>query len=90
MVGWGGLGRELRASRVGSVIAGFTTLAAYAMVLYAMWAGTPASYAGAVREVSVVLGTAIGVFWLKEPGTVMRLVGAALVAGGVVVITLLG
>jgi drug/metabolite transporter (DMT)-like permease len=89
-VGWAGLTQELSRSRWNSVVAGFTTLAAYAIVLYAMQAGTPASYAGAVREISVVLGTAIGVFVLKETGTAMRLLGALLVAGGVIVIKLLG
>jgi drug/metabolite transporter (DMT)-like permease len=89
-VGWGQLKEELRASRFNSVIAGFTTLAAYAVVLYAMRAGTPASYAGAVREISVVLGVAAGVFLLKERGTAMRLAGSALVVGGVAVIAFFG
>lgn len=88
--GWAGLTEELRRSRFNSVISGFTTLAAYAIVLYAMRAGTPASYAGAVREISVVLGTAIGIFILKEQGTWMRLAGALLVAAGVMAIKLLG
>jgi len=89
-VGWGGLQIELGYSRFNSVVAGFTTLAAYAIVLYAMQNGTPASYAGAVREVSVVLGAAIGIFVLKEKGTAMRLAGALLVAGGVIAIKFLG
>lgn len=89
-VGWQGLRDELRFSRLNSVIAGFTTLAAYAIVLYTMRAGTPASYAGAVREISVVLGAAVGVVFLKENGTVMRIVGSALVAGGVGMIALWG
>ncbi len=89
-VGGSGLTQELRHSRFNSVISGFTNLAAYAIVLYAMLAGTPASYAGAVREVSVVLGTAIGIFILKEPGTWMRLAGALLVAAGVIAIKVLG
>jgi drug/metabolite transporter (DMT)-like permease len=55
-----------------------------------MQTGTPASYAGAAREVSVVLGAAIGVWLLKETGTVMRAAGAVLIAAGVAVIKLLG
>lgn len=89
-VGRGGLMDELRHARWRSVLAGFTTLAAYAMVLYAMQAGTPASYAGAVREISVVLGAAIGVLALKEKGTPLRLAGAGLVALGVIAIKVLG
>ncbi len=88
--GWSGLRAELRVSGWVTVLAGFTTLAAYAIVLYAMQNGTPASYAGAVREISVVLGAAIGIFFLKESGSKMRMVGAALVAVGVVVIKFLG
>lgn len=90
VVGWDGLKEELRSSKLSSVVAGFTTLAAYAIVLYAIQAGTPASYAGAVREISVVLGVAVGRLFLKEKGTAMRFVGGALVAGGVAVIGLFG
>ncbi len=89
-VGWQGLKGELRASRWAAPLAGLTSLAAYALVLYAMQLGTPAGYAGAVREVSVVLGAAIGVWVFRESGGPVRVVGAALVAAGVVVIGLLG
>jgi len=89
-IGWAGLVAELRSSKLSSVVAGFTTLAAYAVVLYVMQSGALTSYIGAVREISVVLGAAIGIFVLKEKGTLMRVAGAALVAVGVVVIKLLG
>jgi drug/metabolite transporter (DMT)-like permease len=89
-VGWQGLKRELRSSRLGTVLAGFLTLAAYSIILITMQMGTPASYAGAVREVSVVLGAVYGVLVLKEGGTRMRILGAVLVAGGVAMIAVLG
>jgi len=89
-VGWTGMKAELANARWRTVLAGFTTLAAYAIVLLTMRLGTPASYAGAVREVSVVLGAAYGVLVLKESGAFMRIVGAAVVAVGVVVIGVLG
>jgi drug/metabolite transporter (DMT)-like permease len=89
-VGRRGLAAEWRLSKGGIVLAGFTTLAAYGLVLLAMAAGTPASYAGAIREVSVVLGAAYGVMVLKEQGGPMRLVGAGFVAAGVAAIGLLG
>jgi len=89
-VGWGGLTAELRSSRFNSVIAGFTTMAAYAIVLYAMRAGVPVSYAGAMREISVVFGVIAGVWLLKESGSAMRVLGAAAVAGGVALIALAG
>ncbi len=89
-VGWQGLKRELAASRWAAPLAGLTTLAAYALVLYAMQLGTPAGYAGAVREVGVVLGAGIGVWIFRESGGPVRVAGATLVAAGVVVIGLLG
>ena len=89
-VGWSGLLRELRASRLGTVLAGLMTLSAYGIVLLAMQFGTPASYAGAVREFSVVLGAAYGVFVLKESRSPMRIVGSLMVAAGVAMIALLG
>jgi drug/metabolite transporter (DMT)-like permease len=89
-VGRQGLAAEWRGSGARTVLAGFMTLAAYAIVLMAMARGTPASYAGAVREFSVVLGALYGVVVLKESGSPMRVLGAALVAGGVAMIGLLG
>ena len=89
-VGVRGLREEWRVSKGGAVVAGFTTLAAYGLVLLAMASGTPAGYAGAIREVSVVLGAAYGVFVLKEPGGPMRMLGAGLVAAGVAAIGWLG
>jgi drug/metabolite transporter (DMT)-like permease len=89
-VGWAGLRAELGASRLSSVLAGFTTMAAYTMVLYAIRFGTPASYAGAVREISVVFGAAIGVTLLHERGSAMRVAGAVGVAAGVALIALFG
>ena len=89
-VGWNILKSELRANWISSLIAGFTNTAAYVIVLYVMQSGTRASYAGATREISVVLGVIVGVMFFKEKGTVMKLAGAACVAAGVVMITLLG
>ena len=89
-VGWPKLKSELRLNWLGSLIAGFTNTAAYAIVLYTIRAGVPASYAGATREISVVFGVAVGVFFLNEKKTLMKFIGAACVAGGVVLIKLLG
>jgi multidrug transporter EmrE-like cation transporter len=88
--GVAGLRAEVRASGRWSALAGLTTLAAYALVLLAMQRGTPAGYAGAVREISVVLGAAVGIIWLGEPGGRMRLFGAGCVAVGVALVALLG
>ena len=88
-VGWQGLRAELRSSRLGSVLAGLTTMVAYAMVLFAIRAGTPASYASAVREVSVVLGSLIGVVLLHEQASRVRVLGAVCVVAGISLIALL-
>src|SRR3990170_3938263 len=85
-IGWGKVTQELWLSRWSTVLAGFTTLSAYALVLLVMRRGTPASYAGAVREVSVVLGAAFGVIVLKENGSPMRILAAGFVGGGVAMI----
>ncbi len=89
-VGLQTLKAEFHASRWGLMLAGFTTTAAYTIVLYVILNGTPASYAGAVREISVVFGVLVGMFFLKEEGTVMRIVGALFVAGGVAIIKFFG
>jgi drug/metabolite transporter (DMT)-like permease len=89
-VNWAGMKGELRSRWPSILIAGFTNIAAYAIVLHTIRNGTPASYAGATREISVVFGVAIGIIFLKESGTVMKFLGAACVAGGVVLIKLLG
>ena len=90
LVGRKGLREELRSSRAGTVLAGFTTLAAYGLVLIVMSLGVPAAYAGALREISVVFGAAYGVFVLKEQGGPMRILGASFVALGAVMIGVLG
>jgi drug/metabolite transporter (DMT)-like permease len=89
-VGWQGLMAEWRSSGYKSVIAGFTAMAAYAIVLYVMWTGAPVSYVGAMREISVVFGAVVGSVFLKEQGTVTRVFGSSLIAAGVGVIALLG
>jgi len=43
-----------------------------------------------VREVSVVIGAAFGVLVLKENGSLIRILAAALVAAGVTSVALLG
>jgi drug/metabolite transporter (DMT)-like permease len=76
--------------RVGAVIAAaiFGT-AGYALVLAAMRL-SPASYVGAVREVSVVIGAWIGVRFMQEKGGALRVVSSSLVAIGILLIALGG
>ena len=89
-IGWRGLMAEWKVSRFASLIAGVTAMSAYMIILYVMYSGAPASYVGATREVSVVLVTVVGIFFLKEQGTVMRVCGSTLIAAGVAAIVVLG
>jgi drug/metabolite transporter (DMT)-like permease len=63
--------------------------AGYTLVLAAMRL-SPASYVGAVREVSVVIGAWIGVRFLGEQGGSLRIVASSLVAIGILLIALGG
>lgn len=89
-VGWQGLLAEWRVSRFNSLVAGLTAMAAYMLVLYVMRLGAPASYVGATREISVVLGALAGTIFLKEQSSITRVSGAVLIAVGVGAIALLG
>jgi len=63
--------------------------AGYAFVLIAMKL-TPVSYVSPVREISVVMGAWIGIRFLGEPGGRLRIIAAAIVATGVLLIALGG
>jgi drug/metabolite transporter (DMT)-like permease len=70
-----------------SVLAGVGTFAAYACVLAALQLASAASVA-AVRESGVVVATALAAIFLRERVTLWRAAGAALVVGGVVLLSL--
>ncbi len=89
-LGWTELKTELKESKLNSVLAGFTTTFAFVIILYVMQMGELTSYVGAVREISVVLGAAVGIFFLKEKGSPMRILGAGFVALGVITIKFMG
>jgi len=76
--------RVLRAIAVALLGAG-----AYGLVLAALRL-SPVSYVSPVRELSVVIGAWIGVRFLGEPGGRLRVVAAALVAAGILVIAVGG
>jgi drug/metabolite transporter (DMT)-like permease len=60
---------------------------AYALVLAAL-ERAPAAPVAAVRETSVVIATGLAAPFLQERVTRWRLAGAALVAGGIALLTL--
>ncbi|MBT3352036.1 MAG: EamA family transporter [Nitrospinaceae bacterium] len=66
---------------------GFCMMGAYGLVLFAMRM-SQVSYVVAAREVSVLIGAALGVFILKEGGKRQKMIGAGLVAAGLVIFAL--
>jgi drug/metabolite transporter (DMT)-like permease len=71
-------------------VAALTMPLAYALVLTAMRLGMPASYAGSLREMSVIVAAAIGIGFFGEPVTPARMAGACSIAGGIALIALRG
>jgi len=72
----------------GSILAvGFLSIFTYLMILYALQV-SKVSYVAAVREVSIVLSTYLGIAWLGEKHGKQKLLGALMIAVGVVAIGL--
>ena len=70
-----------------AVVGGLGSLAAYAIVLWAM-TRAPVAAVAALRETSVLFAALIGAVWLKEGFGIMRLVGAASVVAGIAALKL--
>jgi len=79
----GALRREWRRNRVPAVAVGLLAPTSYVLVLYAL-VFTPVSYVAPVRETAIVFGSAMGVFLLREGNARIRLISAAIIAAGVV------
>jgi drug/metabolite transporter (DMT)-like permease len=80
---------EWRANWIRIVLVGLFTLLAYILALKA-YTITRVSYAGAVREVSVVFAAFLGWRWLGEDFGAIRLIGAILIFTGILVIAFVG
>jgi drug/metabolite transporter (DMT)-like permease len=61
----------------------------YLLVLLA-YTRTQVAYAGAVREISVVIAAIVGWRFLGEPFGIYRTVGAGMIFGGVLIIAIAG
>ena len=85
-----GIRATLTASPLRVALAAAAMPLAYALVLIAMRLGTFASYAGSVREVSVIIASAVGAVAFGERVTKLRMAGAALILAGVVLIAVSG
>jgi drug/metabolite transporter (DMT)-like permease len=80
---------EWRANWPRIAIVGILTLITYALVLQAYAIGR-ISYAGAVREISVVFAALVGWRWLGESFGGWRVIGALLIFAGIVAIAVAG
>ena len=80
------ISREWRANR-GNVLLGGLFGMSYVLTLLAM-ATSAVSYAVSVRQVSVVVGTVLGVWLLKERYGAIRIASSLLICAGVVMIGL--
>jgi uncharacterized membrane protein len=66
---------------------GMTAMLTYVVVVYA-FGQAPASYVVALRETSIVMGVALGVFILKEKITPKQIVGVLMICLGAIVLRL--
>src|SRR5438876_1301961 len=76
---------ELRTNWIGITIVGLFTLLAYILALKA-YTIARVSYAGSVREISVVFAAFVGWRWLGESFGKIRLTGAMFIFAGILVI----
>jgi drug/metabolite transporter (DMT)-like permease len=84
--GWTAMRETLVATPLRVAIAGTAMPLAYGLVLLAMQMGVPASYAGSVREVSVIVAAVAGVVAFGEKVTLPRIAGACAIAIGIVAV----
>ncbi len=89
MYGWPGIRMGLRRGWLAGVVIGCLSLVAYGLVL-AAYSIAPVSYGGAIREISIVFGALAGWLWLKESFGPVRLLGAAVIFLGLMLIVLGG
>lgn len=87
--GWDAFARVWKKNRGYLLLGGVLGLVAYMLALFA-YTFAPLSYSGAIREVSAVIGAFLGWQFLKEKMGGIRVVGAAIVFAGVMVIAIFG
>jgi drug/metabolite transporter (DMT)-like permease len=86
---WPDVAAEARRAPGAVLAVGLGQNLAYILVLFAMRL-SPVAYVVPVREVSTLVGAALGVVLLKEPFPAAKLGGAALIVAGVAIIAILG
>ncbi|HEY3345598.1 MAG TPA: EamA family transporter [Anaerolineaceae bacterium] len=89
LYGWRAMRDEMREHGLRAVSIGGLSLGSYMLVLI-VYTFAPVSYAGAIREVSIVFGALAGWLWLKERFGATRAAGAAVIFAGIMAIVLAG
>ena len=80
---------EWKANWLRIIIVGLLSFASYMLVL-ASYSIAPVSYAGAVREISIVFAAFMGWRWLQEDLGLLRVVGASIIFVGILIIAIGG
>lgn len=83
--GWPATKQEIKTNWPRILAVGIGTMIAYSLVLFAYQLSS-VSYAGAIREISVVFGAIAGWLWLKESFGLPRTIGSILIFLGIVII----
>ena len=86
---WGKIKSVLTSQPIRVPLAGILGVLAYLMAVFS-FSIAPLSYAGSIREVSVVFGAFAGWWFLKEKMGGVRLLGAIVIFAGIVVIAIFG
>ncbi len=87
--GWKMMKSEWKGHWLQSGAIGLLSLAAYGLVLI-VYRFTPVSYAGAIREISIVFGALAGWLWLGEDFGMLRVIGSVVMFAGILTILIAG
>jgi len=87
--GWNAILTSWRARWKRLIVMGCLSILAYLLVLV-VYALSPVSYAGTIREVSVVFAAIAGAKFLGEGFGVRRIIGAVIIFGGILLIAVGG
>ncbi len=87
--GWPQLAEDFRAGPGRLILVGFLGVIAYLFALFA-YSIAPVNYSEAIREVSVVMGAFAGWYFLGEKMGKVRILGAAGIFAGIVMIAVFG
>lgn len=87
--GWGAFAQAWREQSLRLILGGVLGVVAYTTALFA-YSFAPLNYSEAIREVSVVIGAFLGWRFLREALGGYRLIGSAIIFGGILLIAFFG